>query len=356
MVDIVFTGGGTAGHVTPNLALIPYLIADGYSVAYIGQAHSIEQTLVEKENIAFQTIAAGKLRRYFDMKNFTDLFRIALGLCQAFLHLLKLKPKLVFSKGGFVSCPVVWAAWLLRIPVIIHESDISPGLANKLSLPFCKKVCFSFPETEKYLPANKRILTGLPIRDLLKNGNAEKGKALCQFDGNKPIIVLIGGSQGSKALNALLRKQLSTLIKDYDICHLCGAGEVDKNLEALEAYRQFEYLNEELADVFAMADLVISRAGATSIFELLSLSKPNLLIPLPIGASRGDQILNAASFVKQGFSLSVEEKHLSEDASQLIRMIHESFAHAEEMKSRMDHFNKEDAKLRILSLIKESIN
>lgn len=356
MVDIVFTGGGTAGHVTPNLALIPSLMADGYSVAYIGQANSIEQKLIEKEHIDFYTIKAGKLRRYFDLQNFTDLFRIALGLCQAFFHLLKLKPKLIFSKGGFVSCPVVWSAWLLRIPVIIHESDISPGLANRLSLPFCKKVCFSFPETEKYLPANKGIFTGLPIRDFLKQGNAEKGKALCRFDGSKPIIVLIGGSQGSRALNALLRRHLPVLSKHYDICHLCGAGELDETLSSHKAYAQFEYLNEELADVFAMADLVITRAGATSIFELLSLSKLNLLIPLPLGASRGDQILNAQSFVKQGFSLSVEEQALQEDDSLLSSMIEKSFSHATEMKTHMMNFNKEDARLKILSLIKENIN
>jgi UDP-N-acetylglucosamine--N-acetylmuramyl-(pentapeptide) pyrophosphoryl-undecaprenol N-acetylglucosamine transferase len=355
LVDIVFTGGGTAGHVTPNLALFSNLKAANYQLAYIGQANSIEQDLVSKEEIPFFSIPAGKLRRYFDFKNFTDIFKIGFGLLAALWHLLRLRPKLVFSKGGFVSCPVVWAAWLLRIPVVIHESDISPGLANKLSIPFAKKICFSFPETEKYLPKNKRVLTGLPIRDFLKQGKAEKAQTLCQFEEEKPVIVIIGGSQGSQTLNKLVRENLNKLGEHYNVVHLCGAGGLDESLFSTQGYRQFEYLNEELPDVFALANLVISRAGATSIFELLSIAKPNLLIPLPLGASRGDQILNAASFEKQGFSQVVEEQALNDEPELFMQKINSCFEKAETMRSSMALSSKEDAKIAILNLIQANL-
>lgn len=355
MVDIVFTGGGTAGHVTPNLALFPELQKAGYSLAYIGQDNSIEKTLVENESIAFYAIKAGKLRRYFDVQNFTDLFKILIGFVQALIHLIRLRPKLVFSKGGFVSSPVVWAAWLCRIPIIIHESDISPGLANKLALPFATKICYSFPETEKYLPVAKRVFTGVAIRDFLTKGDAEKGLNLCSFNKGKPVIVIMGGSQGSKALNHLVRSNLNTLLLDFNICHLCGKGELDAQLINRESYQQFEYLNTELPDVFAMAALVISRAGATSLFEFLSLNLPSLLIPLPLGASRGDQILNAQSFTKQGFSSTAEEAVLLANPDNFVQVIHACMVNAPQMKEAMKKYSKEDAKVKLISLIQTLI-
>lgn len=355
MVDIVFTGGGTAGHVTPNLALFPELLDQGYSLAYLGQKNSIEQKLVEQAGIGFFSISAGKLRRYLDWQNVSDVFRILLGILQAFLHLLKLRPKLLFSKGGFVSCPVVWAAWLLRIPVIIHESDMSPGLANKLCIPFAKSVCYSFPETEALLPASKRILTGVAIRDFLARGDAQKGKQLCDFDNELPRIMIIGGSQGSRALNDIIRKNLPSLSQSYNICHLCGAGELETSLNQHRNYKQFEYVNEELPDLFAMADLVISRAGATSVFELLSLAKPNLLIPLPLGASRGDQILNAQSFAKQGFSMVEEEEKLKAHPERLLAIIEACFEMAEQMHTRMKQSTQNNAKEKLISLIQSAI-
>jgi len=365
LFDIVFTGGGTAGHVTPNLAVIPDLQEKGYSVAYIGQSNSIEERLVAERGIPFYPIAAGKLRRYIDFQNLTDVFKILLGLLQSLRHLYRSKPKVVFSKGGFVSSPVVWAAWLLGIPVIIHESDMTPGLANKLSLPFAKRIAYSFPETKKYLPTNKSILTGVPIRDSLAKGNSNKGKALCNFQAeariNKPCILVIGGSLGAKAINKAVRTTLNEIIDKYNICHLCGQGGIDDTLLDIEGYSQFEYLNEELKNVFAMADIVISRAGATSIFELLFLQKPNLLIPLPLKASRGDQILNAASFKKQGFSKVLDEEMLSEQAIKespriLADMIDVLYSESKVIQKDMQEYSSSNARIAIIDLIVEQVS
>lgn len=311
MKKIVLTGGGTAGHVTPNLALIADLKTSGYDIYYIGSKDGMEKKLVEDKNIPYYGISAGKLRRYFDTKNFTDTFRIVKGFNQAFSILGKIKPDVVFSKGGFVSCPVVWAAKLRRIPVIIHESDMTPGLANKLSLPFAKKICYTFPETKKHLPEEKAEYTGLPVRKELLNGDAAKGRRLCGFKDNKPVIVVIGGSQGSVAVNKAVRGAVSTLVKSFNICHICGKGNLDSSFDKTEGYKQLEYVSDELPDVFACADIIVSRAGATTLFEILALKKPHLLIPLSANASRGDQILNSRSFEKQGYSRVLEEEKMT---------------------------------------------
>ncbi len=353
MTDIIFTGGGTAGHVTPNLALFPELQAQGYQLAYIGQAGSIEHTLVSKAGIEFFPISAGKLRRYFDWQNFTDVFRILLGLFQALGHLLRHRPKLVFSKGGFVSCPVVWAAWLLRIPVIIHESDLSPGLANKLSAPFASKVCYSFPETAAYLPQAKALYTGLPVRNFLLNGNAQAGYALCGFSNNKPMLLVIGGSLGAKNLNHLVRENLDTLLTSFNVCHICGAGAIDTQLSSVAGYAQFEYVDQELADIFAACELVLSRAGATSIFEFLALRLPALLVPLSLNASRGDQILNAQSFEKQGYAMQVDEQVLLENPVLLNQLLQTCFAQKSGLIAKMVQSKANMAGPTLISLIKE---
>lgn len=312
MKVIVLTGGGTSGHVTPNLALITKLVKSGYTIHYIGSYNGMERQLVEKEGIPYHTINAGKMRRYFDLENFTDVFRVVKGFWQSLSLLKKLKPDIVFSKGGFVSCPVVWAAWIRRVPVVIHESDITPGLTNKLSAPFAKKICYTFPETAKYLPGNKSIMTGIPIREALLHGDADKGREICDFRDQKPVIIVIGGSQGSENINRLVRKTLKELLVDFQVCHICGRGNMDSDLYGTKGYKQFEYVSEELPHLFALADIVVSRAGATTIFEILSLAKPNLLIPLSMRASRGDQIKNAESFKRQGFSMVLLEENLNE--------------------------------------------
>jgi UDP-N-acetylglucosamine--N-acetylmuramyl-(pentapeptide) pyrophosphoryl-undecaprenol N-acetylglucosamine transferase len=313
-VRIILTGGGTAGHITPNIALVPELKKAGFEVHYIGTKEGMERQLIEPLGIPYHTIHAGKLRRYLDFKNITDLFKIIGGFAEALAILAKVKPKVIFSKGGFVSSPVVWAAWVHRIPALIHESDITPGLANKLSIPFATKICYTFPETKHYLPSAKGILTGLPVRESLLRGDAVKGRRICGFNDNKPVLMVIGGSQGSEILNKAIRSILGQVMEKFNLCHLCGKNGVDPVLDQYSGYKQFDYVNEDLPHLLALTDLVISRAGATTLFELLAIKKPHLLIPLSKQASRGDQILNARSFEKQGFSKVLPEEDLNPEA------------------------------------------
>lgn len=316
MKHIVLTGGGTAGHVTPNIALIPELQKAGFEISYIGSFNGIEKQLISEKGIAYYGISSGKLRRYMSLKNVSDVFRVLKGMAEAKKLLRKLNPDIVFSKGGFVSVPVVRAAKSLGIPVIIHESDMTPGLANKLSYPAASAVCCNFPETVKYLPPDKAVVTGTPIRKELMSGDAEAARIFCGFNSDKPVMMVIGGSLGSAVLNDAIRKSLPELLKKFQIIHLCGQGKLDSSLDGVNGYRQYEYIKKELADMFALSSLIISRAGANSISEICALAKPNLLIPLSAKASRGDQILNARSFEKQGFSMVIEEEELTPERLQ----------------------------------------
>ena len=309
MKKIILTGGGTAGHVTPNIALLDSLKENDFEVSYIGSYNGIEKSLIEKENIPYYGIATGKLRRYFDLKNFTDIFRVLKGYFESKKLLKELKPDIVFSKGGFVAVPVVRAAAKLKIPCVIHESDMTPGLANRLCIPVAAKVCCNFPETVSMCPANKAVYTGSPIRSQLFDGDRERGRVLCGFDTDKPVIMIIGGSQGAASINQNVRECLDRLLDRFNIVHLCGKDKVDNMMLDIKGYKQFEYLNDELKDVYALADIVISRAGANAIMEILALSKPNILIPLASG-SRGDQLLNAASFEEKGYSMVIKEEAL----------------------------------------------
>ncbi|MCR5525835.1 MAG: undecaprenyldiphospho-muramoylpentapeptide beta-N-acetylglucosaminyltransferase [Lachnospiraceae bacterium] len=312
---ILLTGGGTAGHCVPNLALVPALEERGFKPVYIGSYTGIEKKLVTAEKIPYYAISTGKLRRYFDLKNFTDPFRVINGFFQAFGILKKERPDIVFSKGGFVSVPVVKAAKLLKIPVIIHESDMTPGLANKLSYSSASKICCSFRETLQYLPQGKAVFTGSPIRASLLQGDRGKGYAFTGLArGEKPTILVVGGSLGAQHVNEAVRHLLPKLLESYNVVHLCGKGKLDESLKDTPGYVQYEYISGEMPDLFAMADLVISRAGANAIFELLALKKPNILIPLPVGSSRGDQLLNSRSFEKAGYSYLLKDEDLSDES------------------------------------------
>ena len=323
MKRIILTGGGTAGHVTPNIALLPRLRELQYDIHYIGSYNGIEKELIAKQQIPYHGISSGKLRRYFSLKNFTDPFRVLKGFNEA-NHLIKtLKPDVIFSKGGFVSVPVVIAGKRNHVPVIIHESDMTPGLANRISIPSAYKVCCNFPETLKALPEDKAVLTGSPIRQELLTGDPEKARAFCGFTDNKPVILVIGGSLGATAVNQAVRAILPELLKEFQVIHLCGQGKLDTSLSNLEGYVQFEYIQGELRHLFALSDIVISRAGANAICELLALQKPNILIPLSASASRGDQILNARSFERQGFSKVLEEETLTNEL--LLKSIRELY-------------------------------
>ena len=257
MKRIVLTGGGTAGHVSPNQALIPLLLAEGWEIHYIGTKNGIERTLIEPtEGVTYHAVSSGKLRRYFDLKNFTDPFRVIAGAFQSFSIIRKLKPAVVFSKGGFVSVPVVVGAALCGVPVVMHESDITPGLANKLCKPFAKAVCTTFPECARLL-GDKGIETGTPLRAQIFSGTRERGLALSGFSGERPVLMMIGGSLGAQTVNAVLREALPELTKRFDVLHVCGKGNLAPELEGLSGYRQFEYLTDELPDAFACADTLL---------------------------------------------------------------------------------------------------
>ena len=352
MKRIILTGGGTAGHVTPNIALLPRLRELEYDIHYVGSYNGMEKNLVAKQNIPYHGISSGKLRRYFSLQNFTDPFRVLKGFGEANKLMKELKPDVIFSKGGFVSVPVVFAAKKNHIPVIIHESDMTPGLANKLSFSSASKICCNFPETLNTLPADKAVLTGSPIRQELLTGDKETAKKFCGFTSDKPVILVVGGSLGAVAVNDAVRRLLPELLKDFQVIHLCGKGKMDADLVGTEGYVQFEYIQEELRDLFALADIVISRAGANAICEILDLRKPNLLIPLSAASSRGDQILNARSFERQGFSKVLEEEEITDEI--LLAAIRELYNSRETFIDNMNKSSQQNPIETIIGLIEEA--
>ena len=351
MKRIVLTGGGTAGHVTPNIALLPRLRELGYDIQYIGSYNGIEKELIEPFGIPYHGISSGKLRRYFSLQNFTDPFRVLKGFREAKALIKQLKPDVIFSKGGIVSVPVVLAGKRNKVPSIIHESDMTPGLANKIAIPSAVKVCCNFPETLEALPKDKAVLTGSPIRQELLSGNKIAAMDLCGFTSDKPVILVIGGSLGSVVVNTAVREALPELLEKFQVIHLCGKGKLDDSLSQTKGYCQFEYIKNELRDIFALADIVISRAGANAICELLALRKPNLLIPLSANASRGDQILNARSFERQGFSMVLEEEALTKDS--LLDSVQKLYDNRSTFMDAMKNSGQQDSIDTIIRLIEE---
>jgi len=311
MNKIIFTGGGSAGHVTLNLELIPFFLEKGWKVTYIGSYGGIEKDLVKKfEQIEYKAIQTGKLRRYFSWKNLVDALRIPIGIIQAVGLVLQQKPNVIFSKGGFVSFPVVVAGFLCGVPVVMHESDVTPGLANKMSLPFVSKFFTTFEDTIKYVKDKSKVdCVGPVISDRFKGGNKKRALSILQFKEDKPIIMFMGGSLGAKSLNEAVRKNIAALLQKYQVIHLCGKGQEDASIQ-FDGYRQFEYVDKELKDFMKAADIVISRAGSNAIFELLSQNKPMVLVPLPVGSSRGEQMLNAKSFQAKGYCEIIADEDL----------------------------------------------
>ena len=328
-------------------------LKEGFDVHYIGSYNGIERKLIENMKVQYHGIASGKFRRYFDIKNFTDPFRVLKGYREASSLIKKIKPNVIFSKGGFVSVPVVTASKRRRVPCIIHESDLTPGLANKISIPFADKVCVNFPETLNHIPEGKAVLTGTPIRKELYSGNKIQGLEFCGFSLNKPVILVMGGSSGAQAINIQLRATLPEILEKFQVIHLCGNGNIDNEFNNLPGYVQFEYINEELSNLFAAADIVVSRAGANAICELLALRKPTVLIPLPLGASRGDQILNAQSFERQGFSFLLKEEELN--PSTLLNAIKKVYINKEMYLDNMNKSEQGDSIETIMNLIESLI-
>jgi len=311
---IILTGGGTAGHVNPNLALIPSLREKGFSVSYIGSKKGMEKQLVESQtDLTYYGISSGKLRRYFSLRTFIDPFKIMAGYFQARRILKKERPDVVFSKGGYVTVPVVFAASRLKVPVVLHESDYTPGLANRLSLPRAQKICVSFEAAARHIGEEKCILTGSPVRAELFSGTREGGLLRLGFSGEKPVLLIMGGSLGAQAVNEAVDAALDALLAEFDIVHIRGQEKLNPALTGRAGYVQLEYVTQELPDLFAAADLMLSRAGANAIFEILALQIPALLVPLPKEASRGDQILNAEYFRSKGFSHVLAQAEITPD-------------------------------------------
>ena len=351
MKKIVLTGGGTLGHVTPHLALIPHLREKGYEIHYIGTENGMEAPKMRSvPGIVYHAVKSGKLRRYFSWQNFTDPFRVIAGAFQSARLMGKIKPDVVFSKGGFVAVPVVFGAWLHRIPVLCHESDLTPGLANKLCKPFAKRFATTFPECAEALGA-KAEMTGTPLRRELFSGSREKGLSLLGFDGSKPVLTMMGGSSGAQSVNAALRAALPKLTETFDIAHICGKGNLDASLDGTPGYRQLEFLDAELPDVFACTDLVLSRAGANALCEFQALGRPMLLIPYPRGASRGDQILNAASLKKRGLCHVLAQEDMTSDS--LADALLATWADREALTRALSDAPPADGTKRVLELIEE---
>ncbi|MGE7860256.1 undecaprenyldiphospho-muramoylpentapeptide beta-N-acetylglucosaminyltransferase [Bacillus mobilis] len=296
---ILFTGGGTAGHVMINMVLIPKFMEKGWGVEYIGSQNGIEKLLVQ--NVKYNSISTGKLRRYWDWENFKDPFKIIKGCIQSYKLMKRIKPDVIFSAGGFVSVPVVIGAWMNKVPVIIREPDSTLGLANKIALPFTTKLCTTFPQTGENVSNEKKVYVGPIVREEIERGNVLRGRSYCKFQQDKPVLLVMGGSQGAQWINDMVRESLETLLLNFNIVHMCGKGKVDSSI-GMEGYMQFEYIGEELPHILNMASVVVSRAGSTAISELLFLKKPMLLIPLTNSSSRGDQVLNAEYFSRQGYA------------------------------------------------------
>lgn len=350
--SIVFTGGGTAGHVTPNIALIKEFKEEGWDLAYVGSPASIERDMISSLNIPFYEVSSGKLRRYFSLKNMLDPFKIIWGIIQSFFLFYKLKPDVVFSKGGFVAFPVVVGAWLNRIPIVAHESDMTPGLANRLSYPFVNKICLTFDAGKKHFKKPSKIeVTGTPIRTQLFTGSRVRGLNLCGFNNDKPCMLVIGGSQGAGSINSALRGALKQILRNLQVIHLCGRGKMDNALVGTEGYFQLEYANDELADLLAASTIVLSRAGANSLYEILALGKPHILVPLSARVSRGDQIQNANYFKSIGISQVILDEKLTPES--LLVALQEVLSKQEEIKNKIKALKIESATPRIVAIIKE---
>ncbi len=357
MPRVLFTGGGTAGHVTPNIALLEAAIGKNWELAYVGSTAGIEREMIGALGIPYYPVASGKLRRYFSWQNFIDPFFILWGMLQSIVLCLRLRPDAVFSKGGFVSVPLVVAAWLLRVPVISHESDVTPGLANRLTYPFCRKICVTFEATVRYLPRGKVNVTGTPVRQSLVAGDAAAGLEFLGFSGEKPVLLVFGGSLGAATINNQARRALPVLLQEFDVVHVVGNGNLETSIEQ-PGYVQKEFIGEQFGHVLAAAAVVVSRAGANSLYELLMTRKPHLLIPLGKAASRGDQLDNARVFADLGFSRVLYEEALTGDDKSddvFVESVKDVLVHSEEITARLQSFEIKDSVNLIIELIQESV-
>ncbi len=308
---VVVTGGGSSGHVTPALAVVERGQERGWSVSYIGSKDGIERGLVEGAGLDYYWIPVGKLRRYFSLRNFIDPLFVITGVLKATALIRRLRPQVVFSKGGFVSFPVVVGAWLNKVPVVAHESDTTPGLANRISMPFIEVLCVANEETRAHVREGVRVeVTGSPLRKALFAGDRLRGQRTFALDPALRTLLVFGGSLGARTINQAIRALLPTLEDGLQVIHVCGKGNLDRALEDHPRYRQHEYLREEFPDALACADLAVCRAGANSIAELIALELPAIIVPLSASQSRGDQLENAERFAAAGFGWVLKDEEL----------------------------------------------
>lgn len=333
-MKILFAGGGTGGHTFPIIAVvreIKRLVAkDEVSFAYIGPADDMTQIFLGKEGIDVKTIMAGKLRRYFGLKplfqNIVDIFlRLPVGLFQAFFFILFSDVGLIFSAGGYGSLPVILAGFMLGKPVFLHELDIAPGLANRIGARFASGIFVSFPTNEMRYPVNKMVHVGNPIRNDLLDGSRDEAKKIFNLSGGKPIIFIFGGSQGSRRINELIIKILPEILDKFELLHQTGPRNFEEVKNAADSkltkergyeglkkyYHPVPFLEEDLKHAYAVCDLIISRAGSSSIFEIAALGKPSILIPL-LESAQNHQVRNAYGYAKTGAAIVIEETNLSQ--------------------------------------------
>ena len=367
-LKIAFTGGGSAGHVTPNLALIDAISAQGAHAVYFGRAESIEADLLSRvDHVPFCQIPSERLRRYFHWGNFVMPLYVLAGVWKSFWGMRRHRPQALFSKGGFVALPVVMGAWLNRIPVVIHESDGSLGLANRLSLPFARVVCLGQARALKRVKHRDVRHTGSPVRQAFLSPSPERAIEAFALHAQDPLLVVFGGSQGAMSVNRALRQALPELSEKYEIFHVCGRGglviefsatdqemSTDGTQHALtESYHQVEYIHEGFADLLSAAHIIIGRAGANGIAEMIAVKRPALLIPLPSASSRGDQLLNAEDFAEAGFGEMIRDEELT--ATRLIGALQNVEDHYNEYYVSLERQASSEGTSTLINVLKEVI-
>lgn len=343
MKTIVLTGGGTAGHCLPNIALLPYLKKYFDNIVYIG-GDGIEKTIATEHNLTYYQIPTVKLQRKFTFKNFAVPFKLLKNIITTKKLLKSISPSVIFSKGGYVSLPVILAGNSLSIPCVTHESDLTIGLSNKIMAKKCEYVFTSFESTAKALPNG--VFVGSPIRNSLFYQDKQSALKRFNLSGNKPVILVTGGSSGSLAINLALDKALDKLLEKYDIIHLCGKGKQKRPSKT--GYTCLEYLNQmEMA--FCASDVVVTRGGSNALFELIALSKPMLVIPLPKDNSRGDQIQNAKYFEERGLCKVLLQENLTSNS--LIFNLNELYSHKQKYINALATYPMKKANYEISSLL-----
>ncbi|MFH1838375.1 MAG: undecaprenyldiphospho-muramoylpentapeptide beta-N-acetylglucosaminyltransferase [Candidatus Kuenenbacteria bacterium] len=356
-MKILLTGGGTMGSVSPLLAIAEEIKKQNeVEFLWIGTQNGPEKKVIENYKIPFKVIFSGKLRRYFNLRNFIDPFFIFIGLLQSFFILLKFKPNIILSAGSFVGAPLIWAGWLLRIPCLIHQLDICPTLANKLTSPFVKKITTTFEKSLKDFSNKKTIWTGNPIRQEIKIKNYEleiiEARNFFHLEKDLPVILIIGGGTGALDLNKIIVQAILQLTKFCQIIHLTG-GKIEKNL-SIQRYHAFEFLINEMKYAYIVADLVISRAGIGTLTELSYFKKPSILIPMP----ETHQEENANFFKNNQATIVLDQKELIKDKNLIVEEIKKILQKKEELenlKENIGKLNKQNAEKEIVKIIKQEV-